>query len=334
MFERNCKVAVETVLRSLGRPATAGEIADAIKESGALSKALGGLTPHKTIQARISTDIRRHGSDSKFYRFAPATFGLRELAENGAYENNFRKIYIGRDRRREIDTTPVLCFQNSDMKLKLQNKMLPASILPMRFWKSLRQYFVSPKYIKTGNFTEATLFIVVRHLDDVICYEPTEYDKKNREITSFSSIGLNGSIRESDIDLFDKSGVGFENANIRELKSFFYFLSIDLEKDIRDIRYVGVISDEVSPERANKVAMISEVRVSERFVLSDTILGITNLHWRPLRYIPNSFTQLDSWSQFTFRYLHERLQTENILTSFSQFFKSRDITTSTALMDR
>ncbi len=320
--DRNCKIAAETALKKMGRPATAMEIAATIEDDDFLRKSVGGITPHKTIQARLSTDIRTKGPSSKFYRYAPATFGLRELAENGAYSSSFRKIFVGRDRKREIDNTPVLCLSKDELRLNLHNKMLPADVVPMRFWKRLKHSYINPRKIDPHTAVELRLFIVVRFRDDVICYEPTEYDEKNKDILDFSSIGLNGSIHQDDLDLFDNSGFGFENANVREVKNFFYFASQNLEKEIVNINYVGVISDHVSPERSHKIAVISEVIMSERFALSDTILGVTNLHWRSLRYIPNAFADFDSWSQFTFRFLHERLQTKVIQTHISKLSES------------
>lgn len=305
------KRAAEIALKLIGRPATVTEIVDLIRQDEALTKIIGGRTPHKTIQARIATDIRQNGSDSKFYRYAPATFGLRELAEQGTYDRGYRRIYIGRDRRREIDPTPVLCLKKEDLKLHLHNKLLPSDIVPMRYWRSLNKRFVRNTRKINNDFLEIKLFIVLRHKDLVICYSPTEFDEKYRGVSEYTTIGINGSIHEMDIDLFDQSGIGFENANIREIKNFFYFIPGQIDKSVEEVSYVGVVSDQISPERSRQIGIVSQVCVNEEFMLSNTILGISNLHWCSLRYIPNSFGDLDSWSQYTFRMLHERLLSEH-----------------------
>ena len=288
------------------------EIIEEILKDHHLARFIGGRTPHKTVQARLATDIRINGPRSAFYRYAPATFGLRQLADEGAYDRVYRKIFVGRDRRREVDQTPVLCFNKPDVKLRLQNKMLPAEVVPMRFWRKLPKRFVERRLIDDHLVIQLQLFIVVRFEDQVICYEPTDFDDRNREISRLTSIGLSGSVYESDIDMFDVSGIGFDNANVREIKSFFYFLDTEVEKEIRAIDYIGVVSDHISPERNNKLGIVAQVEVDQKFALSNTILGISNLHWRSLRYIPNCFSELDSWSQYTFRFLHERVCEQNL----------------------
>ncbi|WP_190304428.1 winged helix-turn-helix domain-containing protein [Rhizobium phaseoli] len=311
-LNQSYKRAAEIALKLIGRPATVTEIVELIRQDETLTKIIGGRTPHKTIQARIATDIRRYGSGSKFYRYAPATFGLRELAEQGSYDRGYRKIYIGRDRRREIDPTPVLCLKKEDLKLHLHNKLLPSEIVPMRYWRGLNKHFVRNTRTNKRDFLEIKLFIVLRHKDLVICYSPTEFDQKNTGVSNYMSIGINGSIHEIDVDLFDKTGIGFDNANIREIKNFFYFIPAEIDRSVEDVSYIGVVSDQISPERSQQIGIVSQVCVNEEFMLSNTILGISNLHWCSLRYIPNSFGDLDSWSQYTFRMLHERLLSEHI----------------------
>ncbi|PLK71239.1 hypothetical protein C0V73_11615 [Rhizobium sp. TH135] len=306
------KAVAELALRILGRPATAGEIVDCILQHKELSQQIAGRTPHKTIQARLSTDIRKNGSQSRFYRYAPATFGLRELAEGGAYDRSYRRIYIGRDRRREVDQTPVMCALKEDMNLRLHNKIMPSDVVPMRYWRSLRRDFFPKGKVDRTKYLEIQLFIVIRHKNSVICYMPTEFDEKYKETANFYSVGISGSIKEDDIDLFDQSGVGFENANVREISNFFYFLPNELGKSIEKISYLGVVSDQISPERHAQIGIVSQVSIKDEFALSNSILGITNLEWRGLQRIPNSFDHMDAWSKYTFRLLHEQLLSEDV----------------------
>ena len=66
--------AAAQVLRELGQ-AHYRDIAREIQGRGLAS--LAGKTPEATVNARISSDIKRHGHSSEFVRLAPGVFGVR-----------------------------------------------------------------------------------------------------------------------------------------------------------------------------------------------------------------------------------------------------------------
>lgn len=68
--------AVETVLNEIAEPIHYEEITQILLERGLWETQ--GKTPAATINARISVDIKRRGSRSRFQRTAPSTYALRE----------------------------------------------------------------------------------------------------------------------------------------------------------------------------------------------------------------------------------------------------------------
>ncbi len=72
----NNRDAAEQVLRKAGAPVHYKDITQRALDAGLLSTT--GKTPWETLNAQVSVDIKKHGEQSRFYRHAPGTFGLRE----------------------------------------------------------------------------------------------------------------------------------------------------------------------------------------------------------------------------------------------------------------
>lgn len=70
------KAAAEEVLREVGRPLHYTDITELALESGYLKSA--GRTPHNTMRARLSVDVRDNPS-TPFAQTAPGVYGLREF---------------------------------------------------------------------------------------------------------------------------------------------------------------------------------------------------------------------------------------------------------------
>ena len=71
--------AIEKVLNSAQRPLHVNEIYKIITEKDLWQTA--GKTPEATISAQLYTDIKKHGTASRFVKFSPNTFAMREVSE-------------------------------------------------------------------------------------------------------------------------------------------------------------------------------------------------------------------------------------------------------------
>ncbi len=72
------KAAARLVLEEVGHPLHYGDITEIALESGYLKSR--GRTPHNTMRARISVDVRDN-PESPFSQTAPGVYGLKEWAE-------------------------------------------------------------------------------------------------------------------------------------------------------------------------------------------------------------------------------------------------------------
>lgn len=72
----NFKAAAREVLEEVGHPLHYSDITDIALESGYL--ATRGKTPHDTMRARLSVDVRDN-SDSPFVQTAPGVYALKSF---------------------------------------------------------------------------------------------------------------------------------------------------------------------------------------------------------------------------------------------------------------
>src|SRR5689334_7283892 len=70
------------ILRARRVPLSARDLVQEAEKLGLMPADLGGKTQHKTMQARLSTDILFNRERSFFYRVSPGRFFLREFLDD------------------------------------------------------------------------------------------------------------------------------------------------------------------------------------------------------------------------------------------------------------
>jgi hypothetical protein len=68
------KAAAREILKEIGHPLHYSDITEIALESGYLRSA--GRTPHNTMRARLSVDVRDN-PESPFFQSAPGVYGLK-----------------------------------------------------------------------------------------------------------------------------------------------------------------------------------------------------------------------------------------------------------------
>jgi len=298
--------AAAYALRQLQRPASAMEICKFLKTNPIFEGRMGGATPEKTIQARIATDIKKHGPHSRFFRTAPAIFALRQLSDQGKYQPAPKRVYVGFNRSRQLDNSPVCSVDLASTKFRPSTGFSEAAHIPLRFFKHLPiRYLPRRDALKKENVIIINLFVTILFRDQVLCFEPTSYIQDNERLNKKDTIGITGYLQQGDVDLFDETGIGFRNATTREFYEFFHFLYKDSHKLISSIDYLGALYDDFSDERRMRLALVSLVQTNEKLDTDNVKLGVKNMHWKNYNEIPNSYFKLEPWSQYVFRMLNE-----------------------------
>ncbi|SFZ83009.1 HB1, ASXL, restriction endonuclease HTH domain [Devosia enhydra] len=289
--------AIENSLYALGRPATSKEIAKHIKTSSNISAALGGATPHKTVQARIAVDITSKKGKSRFYRYAPSTFALRALSE--VYPTAYRRVYVGFDRRRQMLATPTLFVNPYSLPPSIRSGYFNKNHYPIHLLKTVALSWISPRTKRPKHFLSVNSFILLINDGHVLTFEPSKYDENYHSISQAITIGLHGHFRENDINLFDKTGVGFNWAVEREVHQFLSKFSGYHYNNVTAPQFLGFVRDDASLERSNAFGVVACVQIP-RISVENHRLGYRNLNWRPLGSLPNDFVMFDSWSKYVF----------------------------------
>ncbi len=288
---------VEDALRTIGRPATSKEIAECIAEHPEFGAAPTGLTPHKTVHARIATDIVNSPKKTRFYRFAASTFALKSLSDT--YPHAYRHVYIGFNRRRQLQNEPTLHIHKSSLPLTIRSGYYNYLHYPIHLLKTLRLSWLNPRLKRKRNYVPVTSFILLVNDGHVLTFEPSEYDEKHSYLKDSVTIGLHGHFREDDLNLFDKTGVGFNFAIEREVHDFLHkFVGNSHSFDFKP-KFLGFVRDDYSQMRTKALGVVACVNVP-RFAVDNHRLGYRNLNWRPLGTLPNDFVMFDSWSQYVF----------------------------------
>lgn len=299
--------AAEYALKGIGKPATAEQITKYIKSDFLLRTLISGKTPEKTIQARISTDIKKFGSRSSFYRTAPATFGLCDLSRSGVYSDVEKRVYHGFNRSRQVDSSLICGFRKDETRFKPEIGFTEKYIFPIRALDGLPLKYFSWSHVKDDeDVFLICLFIVGQHRDKVISFEASEYLEKEGQHSDAEVVGITGFLKDDDPDLFDASGVGFYNAVRREFVDFYGTFSDKIEEILEKVEFCGIVYENFSQKRRNKVGLVAKVSLSEEFSVENHKLGARSIHWRSLKYKPNNIAHFEPWSSFVFRDLQDK----------------------------
>lgn len=296
----------EQVLLTIGRPASVREIIDAGKKDGRFKHHLKGSTPHKTLQARISTDIVTQRDRSVFYRYAPAVFGLRREKERGRYDNAYGRVYIGNRRRKMFRHTYIACVNKSDATFLLRQGLTPDNVLPKHILNRLPIVFIDRRDAPLRHdLIKLKTYYYVSSDDLVVRYQKSPYDEKRHDENGTESIGFGSWITEHDLSFFAEGGIDFEGSVLSDFDDLFAFMGERVIDRVKNVQFIGFIYDAVGLDNKDVVGLICNVRLNTR-VDFDGKLGVKNLHWISASHRPNYFSQLETWSKYLVDYLANR----------------------------
>ena len=285
------------ILSDLGRPATAKDIIEHARQHPRLSSAFGGQTPHKTLNARIATEMVALGDSSRFFRFAPSVYGLRSMLDNGSYEPGYRKVYLAKRRSKEVCKEEVADFFRVDGLY--DGARYPLSILDM-----LEVQYLERKHAEErGDLKQLVSYSYIKHDDVVLAFEKGTYTSDKGEFIGRQSIGFGGHINHGDVSLFDGSPAGFYSSVDRELHEELYIFRKELRGLVADVSFEGFLVDSTTENGRKHLGMVAKINLKERIALETKTLGIRNLRWITTKVTPNCFNNFEIWSQYLFRYL-------------------------------
>ena len=302
-LDRMVDVAVQ-VLMEIGRPATAGEIISRARENPRYRNFINGKTPHKTLNARISVDIAKNNERSQFYRYGPASYGLRSFLAESAVDSRYRKVFIGVNRRKEVSNEPVAILSCDSVSFFARDGFYQEQHHPLSLLNFLDIKYMDRKFAEGRNDVKQLVsYAYIYHEDSVLAFEKGRYTSDDGEFIGRQSIGFGGHINYYDLSLFDDTPVGLTSNIRRELFEELFITRKDLFDAIANIRFEGYLVDSSTGNGKKHLGLAASVKLSRQVELETATLGIRNLRWISAANTPNSFENFEIWSQYLFRHL-------------------------------
>ena len=175
---------------------------------------LYGRTQHKTMQARLASDILENRSKSEFFRTGPGRFFLRSFQADTRLPARYRREYHAPLRAAQLGRFDVVAFSRDELAKLAEKTTSPFSLgklsaLSLRF----ARLFNVRRDAKTVPFR----FLLMLIVNNRILIDNQRPPKTEGDIHSRSTIGIEGVVRREDLSLFSADSFGLLDAAARTL---------------------------------------------------------------------------------------------------------------------
>ncbi|WP_157403896.1 winged helix-turn-helix domain-containing protein [Paracoccus sp. N5] len=287
----------QQVLLEARMPLTAKSILRLAFQRGLVPYHLHGKTQHKTLQARLSTDILHHREQSLFYRTEPGKFFLRSFMTDATIPGKYRREMIARRRTRDLLRGPALAIEKSYLCDQSIGRESHPSALLSRIRANGWYQYVEPKNVPDG-FALLWSIAAVRRGNLVLTYRTGRYRDNRDSFSQKRSICFASLVKEEDGSLFDQLGFGVIDAALTAA-------AVDLNVPIdRHQDHQGMAESFshrlwcVSLHGADRSEVLAYIDITapEWFEPAQTRLSINDLVWMDISK-KNDLNDFDPWSR-------------------------------------
>lgn len=191
---------LEIAKRVLGeqrRPLSAKKILEIAYRERLAPTHIYGRTQHKTLQARLSEDIRSRAKQSDFVRTEPGKFFLRSFLMDKDIPENFKREFYSRPRLYELRSFLCLFIEKKGGDVNKYSDLLK------------RKAFYSLLSAREGKseFFPVVLFSIFIRDGKILMHRPQS--RFRDPIRANRSVGFSEYILPDDVDLFHPRDIGF-----------------------------------------------------------------------------------------------------------------------------
>ena len=273
--------------------------------------------PQKSLQARLSMDIVRHGTRSRFVRIAKGLFYLRDLHNPsdapasslgplGLTGPPLLRPFVPTSRRPRPSTEYVLAVPAELCRTLLDfhgfratnhnilSELLDGDIkhIPRRFAE------------ETEAYKQLITYVLVTHNSEVLSFQRGRFNRAAEFLRGSHCIGFGGHVTERDYNLFSSHDSGIRYSASRELAEEIRIPDSlpKIDNDLLD--FCGLINDNSTPIGRKHIGIVFRYNIpnddwKQWQHASRNELSIKQLHWINAKEDSINLMDYEYWSQLT-----------------------------------
>lgn len=284
----------QKVLKEARQPLSAREILKAAYQLQIVPRDLYGRTQHKTLQARLATDILNQRMKSQFFRTGPGRFFLRALQSDDTLPASYRREYIAPLRAAQLGKFDVLTISRPTIRRLSFAERHPLRISDLA--PRLSRYHRMDEARRNLDLLVFRIMVVLLHNGKILIHQ--ERPLLHGEIPSRASLGFEGFIKREDKCLFSDDEVGLKDAGLRTISEWLD-LAPNLLARLEPIRGANneiVLYQEGDQPALDDLMVILSFDCSSAPDVVQSARCADIYHWRQLPICVNDPSGFDRWS--------------------------------------
>jgi predicted NUDIX family phosphoesterase/dephospho-CoA kinase len=294
-----------TVLLQGEKPMRVREIVEVAREKGYLDFS-GGLTPHQTLKARISEDIKKKKEKSDFKRVAKGIFALRNFDRKEYDAIPFEKKITRKEDVLVIETERL-------KKIGLFNGIKSNGInkyLKVILDKNSTRFVPRLKAEIDFSHKQILSYVIVEKNNFVLRFVRGVYTNAHSMLRGSLCIGFGGHVQSTDLDLFEQldNDNGFLNSVKRELHEELKIPENCITSNT--LKILGILNDDSSDVGKVHIAIILRLNLDKiKLVDVKKLKGeksINQLTFIPIEKLVDDFEKYEYWSKLCVKEFYKR----------------------------
>lgn len=284
----------ELILKETRKPLTPQEIYKKAEEQKLLQSK--GKTPEFSMKARISTDIKKNGFNSKFMRVGPNRFALREFG---------LKEHISQPFKKSIPKEIITCVSHDNLDVIKSNFGLFTDLDSLyKIIDNNNLIYLERKDAENNlNFKQLISYVLLTNeKEEILIYRRGSYTNAHEMLKGSACLGFGGHVQSIDSrGLFTKGFAGVFDTAEREV--FEELKGIKPE----NLEIVGYINDDSSPEGVKHLGVVLKGKIPKEFDINSVgkELSVNGLKFMTPTELYDHFYDFEFWSQLIIKQFYK-----------------------------
>jgi len=300
-------IVAQKVFEREKRPMSVMELVNLAYKERLFTDKIAGKTPHQTMKAKLSVDIRKKGDRSIFVRTKPGRFFLRHLVEGK------QSVYHASPLHPPKTAEKVLVFPSAwlDKHERFQGIRKVWRKTAKELWDTeVFRYMTRLEAEEDNDHKQVLTYIMVTRGHRLLGFKRGTYNRVEDFLRGCHCVGFGGHVAELDRTLFNLREFGITNNAIRELIEEIKMPKRDKIRlsNTQELKIVGLLNDDSSAAGRRHFAFIFKYEVSRDRSWDSPLRGeksITQLRWINPSSI--SLRDFEYWSQLCLRVYYPKL---------------------------